>query len=304
MNKMKRIALLLTMQITAFAIVQGQNTKSLKDQLWEKASPCYSMFIDGESDEELRPDELIDDSKNGYLHISGDYPTCGCNCSVTVGAYKNAGGQYTVISTEEWNCTWAKKLLYDGKIQDILPEGFGLGTFIPDYKKHSSGKVQASFFLKMEIPQIGTDTKVKLELLPFGIEALSDEELCYSYIEGPGNNKELYRLPGMVKNIMNEKALEYFINSENSKISLQDMATLGTVIGNENGQFKSEEELRVVLKKIKHTYDLYAKLKYDTMIFGWNREQGRFYIKEKIEVKERISFKQFLLNAQYWAVMC
>ncbi|MBN1182005.1 MAG: hypothetical protein JXB49_06940 [Bacteroidales bacterium] len=268
-TKVKIVKTVLSIILVAVSFnLSAQDTKSLKDILWEKATPCYEMFKDGESDEELKPDELIDDSKNGYLHISGSYPTCGCHCSVTAGAYKDVNGKYIVISTEEWTCSWTKKLMYDGKIQDILPEGFGMGEFIPGYTKSSKGQVKASFYLKMEIPRIGTDTKVKLETIPFGIELLADDELCYSYSEGTGNNTELYRLPEMAKNISDEKALEYFINSEDTKISTQDMTTIHTIIGKDNGQFKSEDELRAMLKKIRHTYDLYINLIYDAMVFG------------------------------------
>ena len=77
-------------------IGMGQNKNTLSKMLWDRVGVCFSNFED--MDEDGSPDfDKIDDSKNGYLKISGSFPTCGCTCASAVAAYKNAAGSYTAL---------------------------------------------------------------------------------------------------------------------------------------------------------------------------------------------------------------
>ena len=90
-----RIVFLLFM-IMSFA-ANSYAQKTLSQQLWDQVQACYSNFED--MDEDGKPDfTAVDDSRNGYLQISGDWPTCGCGCTSTVAAFKNHSGKYTFLN--------------------------------------------------------------------------------------------------------------------------------------------------------------------------------------------------------------
>jgi hypothetical protein len=44
--------------------------------LWKFVDPCYSLLEDMDGDGKVDGD-IVDDTKNGYLSVSGSYPTCG-----------------------------------------------------------------------------------------------------------------------------------------------------------------------------------------------------------------------------------
>ncbi|MDH5599053.1 MAG: hypothetical protein OEY34_08010, partial [Cyclobacteriaceae bacterium] len=74
-------------------------TESLSDRLWAFVDGCYGAIYDEEY-EDNGFSERVDDAKNGYVHISGSWPTCGCSCSSTAGAYKNEKGEYILLKNE------------------------------------------------------------------------------------------------------------------------------------------------------------------------------------------------------------
>ena len=82
--------------LLAFSLISsnaiGQKTSSLKKQMWQYIEQCHSAIEAGE-DTDMKP-EIIDDCSNGYLKVSGVWPTCGCGCSSIVGAYKKTDGSY------------------------------------------------------------------------------------------------------------------------------------------------------------------------------------------------------------------
>ncbi|MBN1638701.1 MAG: hypothetical protein JW866_07030, partial [Ignavibacteriales bacterium] len=154
-------------------IVYGQQSKNLSEQMWERVQPCYSMFEDYDEDGKIDYDELIDDSKNGYLKISGSYPTCGCSCTHTVGAYKGNDGKYTFVEEEEWTCSWTKTISSNKDLSEIFPNNFGINTFIPRAENTIDNNV-ALFYLDIEIPRVGTDTEVSIKVIPFGLYVEND----------------------------------------------------------------------------------------------------------------------------------
>lgn len=106
----------------------GQTQNPLSNILWDRVNHCYSQFED--MDEDGLPDfDKVDDSRNGYLKIWGEWPTCGCGCSSTVGAYKNSQGAYTILQSDQANCSWERKLSSNRELSDILPESFGIQSF-------------------------------------------------------------------------------------------------------------------------------------------------------------------------------
>ncbi len=107
----------------------SQTKKTLSQMLWERVKKCYSKFVD--EDGNGKPDcTIIDDSKNGYLQVSGSYPECGCECTSTVGAYVNKSGEYIFLQSEIFTCSWEKRIYSNKNLNELLPKDFDISTFI------------------------------------------------------------------------------------------------------------------------------------------------------------------------------
>lgn len=277
-----------------------QSKKSLKEILWEKVNPCYSMFEDMDDDGALDFDK-IDDARNGYLQISGTWPTCGCSCSSTVGAYKNAQGAYTFLQSDQVVCDWERKISSNRPIKDLLPEGFGIHSF-------TSAPVEdqlngSAFFLDFEIRQKGTDTKVQLELIPFGLSVKGDQLIGFEYKQQQPY-KRFQGIREIATNLEKETTIEYLLNGDFEKISPADQQLVQNQITPAGIGFKTLSELREGLVMLENIYEIYNRLETNELTLGWNRTASRFFIKAKGKRIEKISFIDFLLNSPYWDVMC
>lgn len=282
------------------SLVFTQTQKSLKDILWEKVNSCYSRFDDMDDDGVLDFDK-IDDARNGYLQISGSYPTCGCSCSATVGAYKNSKGAYTFLQSDQFSCDWVRKVSSNRPIEDLLPEGFGLHSFTSQsFEDQLNG---SAFFLDFEIPRKGTDTKVKLELIPFGLSMKGEPLIVYEYKQQQPY-KHFGGIRSIARNLENEETIDHLLNGDFEKISSADQKLIQNQISSGGIGFNSESELREGLIMLENIYEIYNQLETRELILGWNRTASRFFIKGKGKKIEKQSFIDFLLTSPYWDVMC
>ncbi|MCD4725901.1 MAG: hypothetical protein K8R63_13770 [Bacteroidales bacterium] len=300
----KQLFIIITIFLTH--IVYGQSSGSLSDQLWDQVQNCYSMIEDVDEDGTLDFDEIINDSKNGYLKVAVSWPTCGCNCIETVGAYKGSDGNYTILKKEEWGCSWVDRISSNRKLLSIFPENFGINTFIPDRNIRIEGNY-ALFYLDIEIPRIGTDTKVTIKTIPFGMVMENNDILCFGIFqkESFSNcNHAFYKIGSIARKIQNEQTLDFIINDQFEKISTHDMDIIKKTIGDNYSDFKSLSELRMCLKELKQTHDLYSLIEHETLLLGWNKEKSRFYIKEKGNHPKSMTFMEFLIENRYWSVGC
>ncbi len=281
------------------AICYGQKNASLSEQLWSSVKFCSDMFED--NDEDGNPDfEKIDDSKNGYLKIFGIIPPCGCACSATVGAYKNNDGKYTFLQSDSESCSWHKKVSSNRNLKEILPDGFGIKSFLSG--QSAAQPIAPVFFLNFNIPQVGTDTKVKLELVPFGLKPAGNELICYEYQQLENNAQSLRVIQTIAEEIKNEKTLDFILKDEFDKISEEDNVIIQKAIS--NGDLSSIEFLQQYLTEMKLIYDLYQKLDCTEITLGWSREKSSFYIKEKSGKPEKVSFTAFLIKNAFWSYVC
>jgi len=180
----------------------GQTTNSLSEMLWNRAINRCSI--------EVEDGGMVDDSTNGYLAIPGGGDGM-CGCSVIVGAYKNNSDEYIFLQFDEGHCNWSKVISSNKNLVEILPEGFGINDFI---SQPISYKINHPiFFAKFEIPRVGTDTKVKLQVIPFGLKQKGRSLLCYGYWqEGawPATNcKNLSSIQRVAWKIQDGKTLDY-----------------------------------------------------------------------------------------------
>ena len=295
---MKNIILILVVLIPSIGF--GQTQKTLSDILWSRVNNCYSMFEDADNDG-VPEFSKIDDSKNGYLKISGSWPTCGCSCSSEVGAYKNDIGEYIILQSDRVECSWERKISSNKELKSILPVNFGINNFTPeqiDWEKNFS-----IFYLNIEIPRIGTDTKVRLELVPFGLKPQGEKLICFEYKQEKPF-KSLHGIRDVAIEMSDEKTIDHILNGSFDKISTADNQLILKEIGTDDSRFKSKEEMREYLLHLKNIYDIYSKLKTDELILGWNRDESRFYIKSEGKKIPQISFIDFLITNRYWDWMC
>ncbi len=289
-------------------IVHTQTTKSLSKQLWENAQSCYSELTNAlDEGEKIMNGEIIDDSKNGYLKVSGSAPPCGCTCSSTVGAYRQSNGTYTLLTEEKWGCSWTTKIASNRELASVFPENLGITTFIPKANIGLDNEY-ALFYLDIEIPRKGTDTKLTINPIPFGIYKKSNTVLSFEFSENTAKGYNtytlLYRIKTITKTIENEQTLEFIADGQFGKISENDRKIIEKNIGQDDSQFKSYDELKEYISELKLIYDYYSLIEHETIILGWNREKGRFFIKEKGNHAKSKSFKEFLIENEYWAAVC
>jgi hypothetical protein len=274
---------------------------TLNDQLWTRVMTCYDMFED--SNEDGLPDfDKIDDAKNGYLKISGTWPTCGCSCNSTVGAYKNKKGTYTMLQSDGVTCSWERKISSDRNLIDVLPAGFGLENF--SNQDLNSEILAPAFFFNFDIPRYGTETKVSIELVPFGLTPDGEDIHCFEYKEDTenGNVISLLSIRDIAEQIKNEKTLDYILSGEFDKILDVDMIAIERTF--DENFFTSIEDIREHLWTLKKIYNIYNKLEYTELTLDWNIENSRFYIKSKGKKAVKMSFRQFLKDGLYWNPIC
>lgn len=293
---------LLLFSICVFSFAQ---TKSLSEQLWERAEPCNNALEDMDEDGDKDYEELIDDSKNGYLKISGSFPTCGCECSSTVGAFKTAAGEYVFLDKTTWSCGWTHEISSNRDLNSILP--LGIGKEIMGYNpKEWFG--EAHFYYDLEIPQFGTKTKLTVKIIPIGL-SISSDGLPFSpfYKEQDHvENYAVYNIPDIVKKLDNE-TIKMLVNGDFDLLSEKDNTILDAYIRKndyDSGRFASLDEISEVLNKIKDIHRMYSKLKYTSFTLDWDKKDERFYIKSKDESPEEVSFEEFLENVTYWMPIC
>ncbi len=284
-------------------------SQSLSERLWDRVDRCHSNFEDMDDDGELDFDK-IDDSKNGYLMVSGGWPTCGCSCSSTVGAFKNSPGEYVFVQKETYLCSWEKKISSNRPLDEILPADFGITTF--GVNKKYAATEYASFFLDVEIPQYGTETVVNLQLIPLGILVESKNPIVYAYSEskpdeegGASQAVFLNKIKELVSDLKSDKTLQLLLEKDFEQITEEDRKRIDKIVGTGNwDDFESIDELSDRLKLLKRTYDIWNSLEYRSLILGWDKAESRFYIKKKVGSSGKMSFKQFLIESEYWLPMC
>lgn len=294
---MKHLFLILTIAVPLITFAQKQEV--LSSILWSRVSKCHAMF------EEMNSDfNKVDDSKNGYLEISGEFATCGCSCHSTVGAYKNSEDAYVILQSDEFVCAWEKSISSNLALKEILPIDFGIKSFTLKPIKHEFK--HPIFFLNFEIPRIGTDTKVTIELIPFGLNPEGKALACFNYaeLEGHSNSKSLYEIEKIARRIESDKTLDYIISGNFNEISNHDSKIINEAIGKGSDKFDSKTELQNYFLELKAIFDTYQSLDFLQITLGWNRQESKFYVKAKKENTLSITFRKFLKENKYWSPVC
>ena len=275
----------------------------LSEQLWAFVSGCDKSIKNPEF-EENKYRELIDDSKNGYLHISGSWPTCGCSCGSTVGAYKKNNGSYALLKYETWSCTGAEGIYSNADLMSILPDSFNLNTFLSATAKVENGSSTGHFYLKAEIPQHGTITNMKLELIPFGMKSVCDNGLCLTIAKEGDSQTYLSQIIRYIESPdINNETLLLFVKDEDYNLTITESDILNKILENDYSEY-SKEDFKADLKLLYDGYKLHQNLENTSVILDWNRDIGRFQIIDKKGKPEKLTFLDYLKSHDFYSPAC
>lgn len=290
--------------LMAFVVSSSLCAKSLKADLWEQVDSCSSQIISDDPD--FTSDaQILEDVRSGYLSVSGTYPACGCGCSNTVAAYKKANGNYLYFGNESWSCSFSYRVYSSESIDRVLPTDFGFSSFAEE----GAGEVSDGlFYVQTMIPRKGTDTKIVINAVPFGIGKVCDGSVCYSIsATDPTKLTDMYELRELVRKVTDGNLLNKLLNGHFSKLLPDEIALLRTTFGESSCSEASCPigiELHDYLKTVYRKYVMYKKIRYKEIILGWDKQAGKFFIKNKIGINNHQSFYEFLKSGEFWVPTC
>ncbi len=295
----------LLLGLLVFSATTQKNT-SLADKLWERAGGRPSA-----TQQEGAQMVVIDDSKNGYLKIEHTAEGCGCYSETTIAAYKEVDGGYTILQTDWDGCGWRKKFLSNKALKTVLPEDLDLATFMPKAKNNLGYGSNALLYLEPEIPKIGTDTRVTLAFIPFGLSLKGNDSILsfsgyekQSFEDKQPDHRYHGSLRSAIRQLQDSTSLKHVLNQELDRISSEDRKIIDNLIVSEN-EVQSFEIFGTFIHQLEDYYKVYKTIEYDTVILGWNRETGRFYIKDRMKrTGKALSFLEFVRQLPYLVAIC
>ncbi|MCB9195049.1 MAG: hypothetical protein H6598_02390 [Flavobacteriales bacterium] len=285
----------------------SHSQNSLSGKLWDRVKSCNSALEDMDDDGKTDYEVIIDDSKNGYLKIGGSYPTCGCSCESTAGAFKTAKGEYVLIDETSWSCGWINEITSNRDLKQLFPKELE-ETIIP-FKEDPSTLDRSIFYLDIEIPQFGTDLKVEIKLIPIGLKIPSKgSALSYYYSqEDHIDTYASYQLEGLVRDSEDSLTIQHLMDGNYDLIISQDMELINGMIKKndyDDSRFATIDDISEELNKVKRIYEYSTLLKYDQLVLGWDKQKELFYIKSKTAVTRKLTFKEFIEESIFWSPMC
>lgn len=288
------------------ACLSNAETKSVEDLLRENLG-CVK---DTEYEVDEEGDTLVYgrayyDIKNGYASsYDGGSPPCGCGCSAQVGLFKDAKGEYTIITSDYSDCSGLLSLSVVNKdILDIMPKGFCIDWFL-GHEKPDLGDF--SFQISFNIPQEGTDMYVSLSPLP--LYSLKNEIagmtfVGYGYDHNSDEKTDVAFALQYLNQFVSEEAMESISMTEFDQISQKDME----ILMSSDIRVREFEKLKKganVINDIRYFYDIYMEIEHSDMLLSWNRKTARFDLKEKGPKVERVSFKKFIETVSISSLGC
>ncbi len=295
---MKKYIILFTLFLCTEFFIYAQ--EDLKTVLWSQVSECWAMRENSPFNDDMFSD-VVDDSKNGYLSISVGWPTMGCNCTNQVGAFTNKDGSYTILNREFWECEWVNEIKSNRDLKDVFPEEFGIETFLPN--SEIAFEKKSIFYTDIEIPRVGTDMKVSINTIPFGINTIGNNGLSFGYREASdySNCKYVSSISTLFYRAYPSSVINSIINKDYENLPEDCIEIIEETLGDEMPfLLDSYDEFSKYLKLVRLAYELNKNIVYDYVILGWNVEDSRFYVKEKHKKTEYYDFKDFVKYSLFW----
>lgn len=279
------------------------SAQSMKESLFNMVSRCYQAWkSEGEGTnivknrEENEYGSIEYDIPNGFVRTSGGWPTCGCGCEAKAAAFKDAKGKYTYVKYEEWDCVDYGVSVASRKLEEILPEGFGIETFV-GYPVESLDKY--SFQAKFIVPMVGTEMDVNLSVLPFGSVPNNINGLTFE------TTAQINSTPALdcVRSISYDKKIDnntYLLLAEGKYDKIP--ADQREIIDKELTVNKiSKHELCMCMMDLKEMYDIYESMECHSVRLKWNRQTARFEIKSRGGKAPSCTFENFIKEVAKFA---
>lgn len=279
------------------------SAQSMKESLFNMVSRCYQAWkSEGEgtnivkNGEENEYGSIEYDIPNGFVRTSGGWPTCGCGCEAKAAAFKDAKGKYTYVKYEEWDCVDYGVSVASRKLEEILPEGFGIETFV-GYPIESLDKY--SFQAKFIVPMVGTEMDVNLSVLPFGSVPNNINGLTFE------TTAQINSTPALdcVRSISYDKKIDnntYLLLAEGKYDKIP--ADQREIIDKELTVNKiSKHELCMCMMDLKEMYDIYESMECHSVRLKWNRQTARFEIKSRGGKAPSCTFENFIKEVAKFA---
>ena len=144
-------------------------------------------------------------------------------------------------------------------LHKIFPINFEAEGFFQSKIEYNSPS--ASFYLDIEIPRKGTDTKVTIKTIPLGLNIKSEKNIEFGYTEQRSANwQQLYQIRKIANKINNNLTIKYLLDGSLDKISSADKDLIYSTIGNDDDKFKSIETLVQTFQELSKNINYILKL--------------------------------------------
>lgn len=289
-----------------FVNIQAQ---TMTEQLWNAVNKCNQEIKSSFDEDEINdPNDVYErldlQPKNGYLSVAGSWPTCGCGCDATAAAYRDSEGKYTILSYEFWNCDDKYAVASSRSLAQVLPKDFGLAAFTTN-NSIGSRSTNAFFYLSVAIPKKGTDTRIDLKLMPFGMRAKAPKGICYNTEKAVVHHDAIYdinllfAMQTYIHNLERATDFEALLHKDYSHLP-DDL----TRMIREGKPGRTKENIHQLLLFLQDYYDAYQQVEYTTLILAWDRKAARFVVKNKENPAKRLSFLEFLKEHEWYTPKC
>lgn len=110
----------------------------------------------------------------------------------------------------------------------------------------------------------------------------------------------------MARTIIDDNTLTHLLKKDYESIHVVDRKFIETkIIGPDSWEnFESFDELSEKLSILKNAYDIYSQLDFMSILMQWNKEKARFQVKSKSDGSKTMTFKEFILEHEFWIPIC
>jgi len=273
--------------------------QSLEQKMLKQLGPCWETLQEEGEEYYTLEDKQV---KNGYLSISGGWPTCGCGCEATLAAFKDAQKAYTFVRWEDWNCAQEFGLYTSRAIEDVLPKDFSLNSFVSKENAAINFQSNSYFYIEAQLPIYGTDVPVKLKPLPLGMVGSSKNGLVYN----TQSIEILDRAAANLRNIANvlesEEQLGWLRTNNLNKLPKELQERIDKIL-KQHYQY-TWAKFHALLEQAYVAYNVYIQLDFEEAVLGWDRTSARFFLKSKSKKPKLKTFLEFLRTTKTYEVIC
>lgn len=290
---------LIAILLVGFFVTQNSNAQNLEQKMMDQLGPCAETLWEEGEDYYTLKDAY---AKNGYLSISGGWPTCGCGCNATVAAFRDAQKNYTFLRWEEWDCAQEFGSYSSRKMEDILPRDFSLNAFVSEDRKAIEFNAKSYFYLELELPIHGTDIPVKLKPLPLGMLGNSKNGMVYNTQSVEVTDHAAANLRKIANTLETEAQLNLLKTNSLEKLPTGLQEQINKIL-KQHYEY-TWDAFYLLLMQSYDAYLIYNQLDYEEAVLGWDRENARFFLKSKAKKTVKKTFLEFLRTAKTYEIIC